>query len=109
MPWKSVQGGSKFTLSMTTRMHVGWSKMLNARIIMDALAEAGCGPYTGTPCSLLQPLISYAIHRESSDFIMAANEGEAVAIAAGAWLAGRKPVVMFQNSGFGNAVSPLAS
>lgn len=83
--------------------------MLNGRIIMDALAEAGCGPYTGTPCSLLQPLISYAIHRESSDFIMAANEGEAVAIAAGAWLAGSKPVVIFQNSGFGNAVNPLAS
>ena len=39
----------------------------------------------------------------------ATSEGEAVAIAAGAWLAGRKTVVMCQNSGLGNAVNPLTS
>jgi phosphonopyruvate decarboxylase len=83
--------------------------MLSGPHIIDALHENGFGPYTGTPCSLLQPLISYTISRESSAFLMAANEGEAVAIACGAWLAGKKPVVMFQNSGLGNAVNPLAS
>jgi phosphonopyruvate decarboxylase len=83
--------------------------MLNGPHIIDALQDRGFGPYTGTPCSLLQPLISYTISRESSAFLMAANEGEAVAIACGAWLAGKKPVVMFQNSGLGNAVNPLAS
>jgi phosphonopyruvate decarboxylase len=83
--------------------------MLSGPAIIDALQKNGFGPYTGTPCSLLQPLISYTISRESSGFLMAANEGEAVAIACGAWLAGKKPVVMFQNSGLGNAVNPLAS
>jgi phosphonopyruvate decarboxylase len=39
----------------------------------------------------------------------ATSEGEAVAVAAGAWLAGRKTVVMCQNSGLGNAVNPLTS
>jgi phosphonopyruvate decarboxylase len=39
----------------------------------------------------------------------AASEGEAVAIASGAWLAGRQTVVMCQNSGLGNAVNPLTS
>jgi phosphonopyruvate decarboxylase len=39
----------------------------------------------------------------------AASEGEAVAIAAGGWLAGRRTVVMCQNSGLGNAVNPLTS
>jgi phosphonopyruvate decarboxylase len=39
----------------------------------------------------------------------ATSEGEAVAIAAGAWLAGQKTVVMCQNSGLGNAVNPLTS
>ena len=42
-------------------------------------------------------------------YVGAASEGEAVAIAAGAWLAGRKTVVMCQNSGLGNAVNPLTS
>jgi phosphonopyruvate decarboxylase len=83
--------------------------MLSGREIMDALAEKGFGPYAGTPCSLLQPLISYAVQRERSAFIMAANEGEAVAIAAGLWLGGKRPVVLFQNSGLGNAVNPIAS
>jgi phosphonopyruvate decarboxylase len=40
---------------------------------------------------------------------MAANEGDAVAICAGASLGGKKPVVLMQNSGLGNAVSPLTS
>src|SRR5690606_21303454 len=39
----------------------------------------------------------------------AANEGDAVAIACGAELGGCHGVVMFQNSGLGNAVSPLTS
>src|SRR5690606_38151364 len=39
----------------------------------------------------------------------ATNEGEALALAAGAYLAGGKPVVMIQNSGLGNLVNPLAS
>ncbi|MDH4021897.1 MAG: phosphonopyruvate decarboxylase, partial [Gammaproteobacteria bacterium] len=42
-------------------------------------------------------------------YIAAANEGDAVAIAAGAELGGLSAVVMFQNSGLGNAVNPLTS
>ena len=42
-------------------------------------------------------------------YVGAASEGEAVAIAAGAWLAGRRTVVMCQNSGLGNTVNPLTS
>jgi phosphonopyruvate decarboxylase len=85
------------------------SVVITGEGLLNALQERGIGPYTGTPCSYLQPLISYTIQRCKSDFIMAANEGEAVAIAAGAWLAGKRPVVMFQNSGLGNAVNPLVS
>ncbi|KAK3608861.1 hypothetical protein CHS0354_006902 [Potamilus streckersoni] len=40
---------------------------------------------------------------------MAANEGDAIAIASGAYFAKRKPVVLMQNSGLTNAVSPLTS
>ena len=43
------------------------------------------------------------------NYVGAASEGEAVAVAAGAWLAGRRTVVMCQNSGLGNTVNPLTS
>ncbi|NKB71823.1 MAG: phosphonopyruvate decarboxylase [Candidatus Latescibacteria bacterium] len=42
-------------------------------------------------------------------YIGASNEGDAVAIAAGAYLGGQKGAVLMQNSGLGNAVSPLTS
>jgi len=78
----------------------------------DFLAEAaghGFDFYTGVPCSFLTPLINGVLSRKTLAYVGAASEGEAVAIASGAWLAGRKTVVMCQNSGLGNAVNPLTS
>ena len=65
--------------------------------------------YTGVPCSFLTPFINRTISSEKTDYVGATSEGEAVAIAAGAWLGGRKTVVMCQNSGLGNCVNPLTS
>lgn len=76
---------------------------------VDTLSTFGCGPYVGVPCSYLRPFIDYVIDRADLDYIAATNEGEALAIAAGTQLAGRRPVVMLQNSGLGNLVNPLAS
>lgn len=67
------------------------------------------GPYIGVPCSFLRPFIDYVIDRDDLAYIAATNEGEALAIASGAQVAGRLPVVMLQNSGLGNLVNPLAS
>jgi phosphonopyruvate decarboxylase len=83
--------------------------MLATPKFLAYMAEQGFGPFIGVPCSFLKPFINYVIEHNGSEYIAANNEGEAVAIASGAWLAGRKPVVMFQNSGLGNAVSPLTS
>ncbi|WP_416145710.1 phosphonopyruvate decarboxylase [Paenibacillus polymyxa] len=63
--------------------------------------------FTGVPCSFLKDLINYSINE--CDYVGAANEGDAVAIASGAYLGGRKSVVLMQNSGLTNAVSPLTS
>lgn len=71
--------------------------------------ERGFDFYTGVPCSFLSPFINRAISSKATTYVGAASEGEAVAIAAGAWLAGRKTVVMCQNSGLGNCVNPLTS
>ncbi|MCB9060185.1 MAG: phosphonopyruvate decarboxylase [Halobacteriovoraceae bacterium] len=65
--------------------------------------------FTGTPCSYLKPFINSVIDDSELDFVEVTNEGDAVAIAAGAYLGNRKSIIMFQNSGLGNAVNPLTS
>jgi phosphonopyruvate decarboxylase len=63
--------------------------------------------FSGVPCSFLKSLINFAINE--CEFVMAANEGDAVAIAAGASVGGTKSVVLMQNSGLTNASSPMVS
>jgi phosphonopyruvate decarboxylase len=83
--------------------------MIEATAFLDAAAAIGIGFYTGVPCSFLTPLINRTASDRTLRYVGAASEGEAVAIAAGAWLAGRETAVMCQNSGLGNAVNPLTS
>lgn len=79
-----------------------------AQFIVEA-GRQGFDFYTGVPCSFLTPLINGVLNDRTLAYVGATSEGEAVAIAAGAWLAGRRTVVMCQNSGLGNAVNPLTS
>jgi phosphonopyruvate decarboxylase len=83
--------------------------MISARDFLTEAGRAGFDFYTGVPCSFLTPLINGVLSERGLNYVGAASEGEAVAIAAGAWLAGRNTVVMCQNSGLGNAVNPLTS
>lgn len=80
-----------------------------ASFISAAASRARIGFYSGVPCSFLTPLINRTASDRSLAYVGAASEGEAVAIAAGAWLGGRETAVMCQNSGLGNAVNPLTS
>jgi phosphonopyruvate decarboxylase len=81
--------------------------MLDTAKFGAALKARGYGFYSGVPCSFLKDLINYAINE--CEYVMAANEGDAVAICAGARAAGRKSIALMQNSGLTNAVSPLTS
>ena len=69
--------------------------------------------YTGVPDSQLKPLCNYLMHTYGIDpqhHIIAANEGNCAALAAGYHLAtGKVPVVYMQNSGEGNIINPVAS
>ncbi len=69
--------------------------------------------YAGVPDSLLSPLCDFLMDKYSLDpahHIIAANEGNAAALAAGCHLAtGKVPVVYLQNSGLGNIVNVVAS
>ena len=83
--------------------------MISADTFLVPARAAGFDFFTGVPCSFLTPIINRVISDARSNYVAAASEGEAVAIAAGAWLAGRGTVVMCQNSGLGNAINPLTS
>ena len=86
--------------------------MIQAQTFIDAAAARGLDFYSGVPCSYLTAMINRVINASGGgtlDYVGAASEGEAVAIAAGAWLGGRGGVVICQNSGLGNCVNPLTS
>lgn len=83
--------------------------MIRAGDFLHACLERGYRFYTGTPCSYLKPIINFVIDHKAARFVNAANEGDAVALACGAVMAGNRSIVMFQNSGLGNAINPLTS
>ena len=68
----------------------------------------GCNFFTGVPDSLLKPFQNDII-KSQYDNIIATHESQAVAIAFGAELAGKKACVYIQNSGLGNIINPLTS
>lgn len=83
--------------------------MIEAAQFVEAARARGFLRYAGVPCSYLTPFINYVIQDDGLNYVSAANEGDAVAISAGVALAGQRAVTMMQNSGLGNAVSPLTS
>ncbi len=81
--------------------------MLDTKVFGARLTQKGFTFFSGVPCSFLKDLINFAINH--CEYIIANNEGDAVAVCAGAYLGGKKPVFLCQNSGLTNAVSPLTS
>ncbi len=83
--------------------------MIQAEQFVEQARILGYDFYTGVPCSFLTPFINYTIGDSKLDYVSSANEGDAMATAAGATLGGRRAIVMMQNSGLGNAINPLTS
>lgn len=84
--------------------------MLDQKLVFESLAENGVTFFTGVPDSYLNGFCSYALQNCGNRNVIAANEGNAVGIAAGHYLASREiPLVYLQNSGMGNALNPLVS
>jgi phosphonopyruvate decarboxylase len=84
-------------------------RRIPADVLRDTLLDLGFDLFTGVPCSFLGELLAL-LEREAPDrYVAAANEGAALATACGATLAGRRAVVLLQNSGLGNLVNPLTS
>jgi phosphonopyruvate decarboxylase len=83
--------------------------VIQAEDFIGPASSLGFNTWAGVPCSFLTPFIDSVINAPEMLYIASANEGDAVASASGAALAGRPAVAMMQNSGLGNAVSPLSS
>lgn len=85
--------------------------MTTYETLIQALKRAGVSFFTGVPDSFLNGFCSYlSCHMDQASHVIAANEGNAVAIAAGHYFAsGKIPLVYMQNSGLGNALNPLVS
>jgi len=85
--------------------------MINTQKFYESLNQNGVDFYTGVPDSLLKDICSYISDNAPADkHIIATNEGGAVALAMGYYLATSKtPLVYMQNSGFGNTINPLLS
>lgn len=85
--------------------------MIRPRFFIESLVNHGVDFFAGVPDSLLKNICAYItdnMPRERN--VIAANEGGAMGIAAGYYLAtGKIPCVYMQNSGEGNIINPLAS
>ncbi len=83
--------------------------MIEANQFVGPAKRLGFDFWAGVPCSILTPFINCTIGDRELTYISSANEGDAVAAATGAALGGHRSVAVMQNSGLGNAVSPLTS
>ena len=78
-----------------------------AKTIVAGLQQGGFDFFTGVPDSTLSGVIAALIERRL--YVPAVREDEAVAMAAGAFMGGRTPVVLMQNSGLGTSLNALIS
>lgn len=84
--------------------------MIDVEKFVGVMKSAGVDFFTGVPDSLLKSFCAYVTDNCGENHVIAANEGGAVGLAAGHYLATGKPALVYmQNSGQGNAVNPLCS
>jgi len=82
---------------------------MNHKEFCMLLNENGFNFYTGVPCSILSDIINYLSKSDKFTYVPATREDEALGIAVGAYMGGKKPVVLMQNSGLGNSLAALTS
>jgi sulfopyruvate decarboxylase TPP-binding subunit len=78
--------------------------------LVDGLREVGVTFFTGVADSAFKKLIAELEATELEQlYVLADREDNAVALAVGAYLAGRRPLVFMESSGVGNAIDALTS
>jgi phosphonopyruvate decarboxylase len=82
---------------------------VSPRTFDAALIQAGYDFFTGVPCSLISGLIAELEANPATDYYPETREDAAVGLACGAMMAGKRPVVLMQNSGLGVCINALTS
>jgi sulfopyruvate decarboxylase subunit alpha len=77
--------------------------------LYQAIKESGINLILSLPCILLKELLKLINEKNEIQHIPITREEEGVGIAAGAYLGGRKPAILMQNSGLGNSVNAIKS
>ena len=85
--------------------------MIATNVFLDAIQKAGIEFISGVPDSLLKHICAGITNSYSShNHIIATNEGSAVGLAIGHYLATSEPALVYmQNSGLGNVINPILS
>jgi len=73
------------------------------------LKEQGLNFFVAVPCKLLAELISLLEHDQEITYAPVTREEEGLGILAGAFLAGKRPAIVMQNSGIGNCINAICS
>ena len=81
--------------------------MIDSDVFVQGLQTLGVNFFTGVPDSILGGIIEELMTRRL--YVPAVREDEAVAMAAGAYMAGKIPAVLMQNSGLGTSLNTLIS
>jgi sulfopyruvate decarboxylase subunit alpha len=79
------------------------------RQFLDLLERHGYDFFTGVPCSLFAAVTRLLDDDPRYGYVSAVREDSAIGLAAGAYLGGRQPVVLMQNSGLGVSVNAIVS
>jgi len=81
--------------------------MMTSTELVHMFVDSGFDFYTGVPDTTLAGII--AALTAQGRYVPSVREDEAVGMAAGAFLGGKQPVVLMQNSGLGNCLNALTS
>ncbi len=83
--------------------------MLKSEDFAQELINSGYDFFTGVPCTIIGNLTTTLTERLDITYIPAVREDAAVGVASGAFMAGKIPVVLMQNSGLGQCLNALTS
>jgi sulfopyruvate decarboxylase alpha subunit len=84
-------------------------RSLRERHFFEVLKQSGINFATGVPCGVQKYLIRFLSSDPTILHVPATRESEAIGIAAGAYLAGRCPIVYMQNSGLLDSINTITS
>ncbi len=83
--------------------------MNSSEAIFDALKDTGIDFIVSVPCVNLSKLLNMIDEDEEIIHVPVTREEEGIGICAGAYLGGKKPAILMQNSGLGNSINALKS